>query len=85
MLNVFTGNIQGLFWKIAKWFPDDWWNIIMEHPVEWLRVAEPAELRVERREVVVAGRAEVRVLRAGLVNYLKYFRAFIRCQAAKGF
>ena len=36
----------------------------MEHPVERLRVAEPAELRVERREVVVAGRAEVRVLRA---------------------
>ena len=35
----------------------------MEHPVERLRVAEPAELRVERREVV-AGRADVRVLRA---------------------
>ena len=35
----------------------------MEHPVERLRVAEPAGVLVERREVV-AGRADGRVLRA---------------------
>ncbi len=35
----------------------------MQRAVERLRVAEPAELLVERREVV-AGRADVRVLRA---------------------
>ena len=38
-------------------------HFIMKRAVERLRVAEPVELLVERREVV-AGRADVRVLRA---------------------
>ena len=41
----------------------DWGNLLMKRPVERLRVAEPAGVLVERREVV-AGRADGRVLRA---------------------